>query len=73
MELIISTHWLRLCLYYRFLYSLSSKGTQPCDSIKRTTILAYKVKYISQINGSLILFFGNLRIRFFQISWLDCE
>ena len=27
-----------------------------------------------QINSrGLIMFFGNLRIRFFKISWLDCE
>ena len=36
--------------------------------------LAYKVKYTSQINGGLIMFFFlNLRIRFFKISWLICE
>ena len=33
-------------------------------------ISSYKVKYISQVNVGLI---WNLRIRFFQISWLDCE
>ena len=27
------------------------------------------VKYISQINGGLVMFFGNSRIRFFKISW----
>ena len=25
------------------------------------------------MNGGLLMFFGNLRIEFFQISWLDSE
>ena len=29
--------------------------------------LTYKVKYISQINGALIMFFWNLRIRFLKL------
>ena len=54
--------------------SIFSKNTQTLDFIKHNVIrkLAYKVKYISQINGDL-RFFANLRIRFFKISWLDCE
>ena len=49
-----------------------SKATQPFDFIKPNIFgkLAYKVKYISQINVGLI---WNLRIRFFQISWPNCE
>ena len=45
-----------------------SKGTQPFDFIKLNVIrkLAYKVKYIDQINGGLIMFFANLRVRFFE-------
>ena len=35
--------------------------------------LAYKIKYIDQLNEILIMFFGNPRMRFFKISWLDCE
>ena len=48
-----------------------SKATQPFDFIKHNIIqnLAYKVN-ISQINVGSI---WNLRIRFFQNSWLDCE
>ena len=44
-----------------------NKDTQPFDSIKRNLIrkLAYKVDYISHINGGLIMFFANSRIRFF--------
>ena len=50
--------------------SLFSKATQPSDFIKPNVIrkLAYKVKYIGQINGGLIMFF-----RKFENSWLDCE
>ena len=33
---------------------------------------AYKVKYISQINGSL-MFFASSRLIFFELSWHDCE
>ena len=52
-----------------------SKGTQPFEFIKCNIIqkLAYKFKYISQTNGGLLMIFGNLRIRFFKISWLNCE
>ena len=44
-----------------------SKGTQPFDFIKLNVIrkLAYNIKYIDQINGGLIMFFANLRVRFF--------
>ena len=50
---------------YKFLSSIFSKGTQRFDFIRRNVIqkFASKVKYI----------FGNLRIRFFKISWLDRE
>ena len=46
---------------HKFLCSIFSKGTQPFDFIKRTVIwkLGYKGKYISQINGGLIMFFKN--------------
>ena len=59
----------------KFLYSTLSKGTQIFDFIKCNIIqkLAYKVKNISQINGALIMFFQNLRLIFFKISWLNCE
>ena len=52
---------------YNFLCTISNKSTHPFDNIKPNVIqrLAYKVKYISQINGGLIMFFGNLRIGFF--------
>ena len=51
---------------------VNSKATQLFDFIKLNIIqrLAYKVKYISQINGGLI---RNLRTRFFYNSWLDYE
>ena len=35
-------------------------------SSNRIRKLACKVKFISQINVGLIMFFGNLRIKFFQ-------
>ena len=43
-------------------FCIFSKGTQPFDFIKPNVIqkLAYKVKYINQINGCLIIFFLNL-------------
>ena len=43
-----------------------SKCTQIFDFIRRNIIqkLPYKVKYIDQINGGLIMFFGNSRVRF---------
>ena len=54
--------------------SIFSKAIQPFDFIKLNVIqkLAYKVKYISQINGGLIMLFWNSRIRFFEVTWLDC-
>ena len=66
MEL-ITTHSRRLWLCSKILHGIFSKGTQPLDFIKRNVIrkLAYKVKYISQTNRGLIMFFGNSRIRFF--------
>ena len=32
----------------------------------------HKVKCISHINEGLIMFFGNLGVRFLKIGWLDC-
>ena len=51
---------------------VNSKATQLFDFIKLNIIQkpAYKVKYVSQIKGGLI---RNLRVRFFQISWLNYE
>ena len=52
--------------------SILSKATQPFDFIKPNIIqkLAYKVKYISQINGGLIMFFlENSKVRFFKVSF----
>ena len=51
----------------KLLCSTFSKDTQPFDFIKCNIIrkLAYKVKNISQINGGLIMFFGNLRLIYF--------
>ena len=49
-----------------------SKGTQQFDFVKRNIIqkLAYKVKYINQINDVFL----EIRAQdFFKISWLDCE
>ena len=68
-------HWHRWWLYYKFLCSIFSKGKQSFDFIKRNVIrkLAYKVKYINQINVGLIMFYGNSRIRFCQMSWFNCE
>ena len=73
MEL-ITAHLSRWGLCYKFLCSIFSKGTQSFDFIKRKVIrkLSYKFKCISQINGCLIMFFGNSRVRFLKISWLDC-
>ena len=47
-----------------------SKGIQPFDFIKYNVIqkLTYKVQYISQINGDLLMFFRNVRIRFFKLD-----
>ena len=63
---LITTHWSRLELCYKFLCSIFSKGTKPFDFIKCTVIwkLTYNIKCSSQINGCLILFFGNSRISF---------
>ena len=49
--------------------------TQPFYFIKCNIIwkLANKVKNICQINGGLIMFFENSRLRFFKISRLICE
>ena len=44
-----------------------SQGTQnhliSSNAIYIIQKVAYKVKYIDQINGVLIMFFGNLRVR----------
>ena len=63
-----------LGLCYKFLCSIFSKGTKLFDFMKRNIVwrLVYKVKCISHINEGLIMFFGNSRIRFFKIGWLDC-
>ena len=68
MEL-ISTHWhsdfvVHFCAAYSF-----NKGTQPFDFIKPKVFgkLALKAKYNSQINGGLIMFFGNSRIKFLKL------
>ena len=55
--------------------SIFSKDTKAFDFTKCNAIrkLAYKVKYIRQINGGLIMFSANSRTRFSKISWLDCE
>ena len=65
----------RLLLCSKILCSIFSKGTKPFDFIKLNIIhkLTYKVKYISLINRSLIMFFRNLGIRFFKIIWFSCE
>ena len=67
---LISTHWHRLWLCHKFLCSIFSKGAQPFDFIKPNLIwkLTYKVQYISQINGGLIMFFQNLRIQLFGLN-----
>ena len=56
--------------------TIFSKNTQHFNFIKRNVNrkLVYKFKCISQMNGNLIMFFGNSKIRFFKkISSLDCE
>ena len=52
----ISTHWIRLWLCF-------GKDKKLFDSIKLKVIWksAYKVKYIIQVNGGLILFFLEIR------------
>ena len=51
----------------KFMFSIFSKAVQPYDFIKPNVIqkLAYKVKYISQINGGLIMFFRKLKNKVF--------
>ena len=63
------------CSFYINFCSIFSKGTQPFDFIICNVIQksAYKVKYISQINGGLIMFFASSRLRFFKISWHNYE
>ena len=70
---LISTHRHRLWLCHKFLCSIFSKGAQPFDFIKPNLIwkLTYKVQYISQINGGLIMFFQNLRIQLFGLNWYE--
>ena len=43
------------------------KGAQPFDFIKCNVICksAYKFRYITEINGGLLLLYGNWRIKFF--------
>ena len=63
--MLILTHWLRLWLCYKFLCNIFfAKGTQPFDFTKDNLIQksVYKIKYIIQINGGLIMFFGNWEI-----------
>ena len=69
-----ATHSRKLWLCYKIFCGIFSKGTQPFDFTKHNLIreLAYKVKYIIQINRGLIMFFRNSRITFFKISWLNC-
>ena len=53
---------------FMLLCGMFSKGTQPFVLIKCNAViqkLTYKVKYIDQINGGLIMFFGNLKVKFF--------
>ena len=72
---IINSLQCRLWLCFKLLRSIFSKSTQPFDFIRRNIIwkLTYKVKYINEINEVLIIFFANSGIRFFKLSWLDCE
>ena len=54
--------------------SIFIKEPQHLNFIKRNRIwkLVYKVKYIGEINGGLIMFIENSRIRFFKnyLVWL---
>ena len=59
MELVL-TRWRRLWLCYRFF-------SKPFDFINISQKLAYKVKYIGQINRGLIMFFANSRISFLKL------
>ena len=56
---LILTHGHRFRLCSKLMCSRFSKATQPLAFIKHNIIrkLAYKVKYVSQINGGLIIFF----------------
>ena len=56
--------------------STFSKATKTFDFIKPNLIrkLANKVKYISQINRGLIMFFWKFKNIFLNYSsWLDCK
>ena len=57
---------MQIVAFYKFLCSIFIKGTQTFDFMKPNVIwkLTYKVKYISQITGGLIMFLGNSGIRF---------
>ena len=60
----------------KLMCNIFGKDTQPFDFIKPNKIqkLAYKVKYIGQINGGWSCFFQNFFFEnFFKISWLNCE
>ena len=64
---LISSHGGRMFHCCKFVCSISSKA----NVIRK---FAYKVKYISQINRGLIMFFfGNSRIRLLKINWLNWE
>ena len=58
---------INFCVVYLF-----SKSTQQSDFLKQNIIrkLTYKVKYISQINRGLIMFFTKSRDTFFKIIWM---
>ena len=40
-----------------------SEDSQPIDSIKPNVTCTHKVKYINQINGGLIMFFHNEKLK----------
>ena len=65
----IPTYGRKPQLCYKFLCSLFNKDTYPFDFIKPNVIwkLNCKVKYKCQVNGGLIMFFENSRIRFFKL------
>ena len=47
-----------------------------CSTFSKANVirnLAYKVKYIRQINRGLMVLIGKSRIGFFKICCLDCE
>ena len=60
---LILTYWRRFWHCCKFMCSILSKATQPTDFIKPNVIqnLANRLKYISQINGGLIMFFSGIR------------